>query len=75
MDRMLDLVDGGVMPEFLRHYGMRGGRNVRKGDIYTASKLELEKLKTPAEVKSSLSEMKAAALSYWRSCSCHRRIR
>lgn len=54
----------GVMPEFLRHYGMRGGRNVRKGDIYTASKLELEKLKSPAEVNSSLVEMKTAALAY-----------
>lgn len=54
----------GVMPEFLRHFGMRGGRNVRKGDIYTASKLELEKLKTPTEVKNGLADMKAAAFSY-----------
>lgn len=54
----------GLMPEFLRHYGMRGGRNVRKGDIYTAAKLEMEKLKSPAEVKSSLADMKAAALAY-----------
>jgi uncharacterized protein with ParB-like and HNH nuclease domain len=54
----------GVMPEFLRHFGMRGGRNVRKGDIYTASKLELEKFKTPAEVKSGLAGMKAAAFYY-----------
>ena len=54
----------GVMPEFLRHYGMRGGRNVRKGDIYTAAKLEFDKLKTAAEVRSSLADMKAAALSY-----------
>ena len=56
----------GVMPEFLRHYGMRGGRNVRKSDIYTASKLELEKLTSAAEVKASLVEMKAAALAYER---------
>jgi uncharacterized protein with ParB-like and HNH nuclease domain len=54
----------GVMPDFLRHYGMRGGRNVRKGDIYTASKLEMEKLKSPVDVKASLVEMKAAALAY-----------
>jgi uncharacterized protein with ParB-like and HNH nuclease domain len=54
----------GLMPEFLRHYGMRGGRNVRKGDIYTASKLELEKFKTPAEVRTKLDEMKEAAFSY-----------
>lgn len=54
----------GVMPEFLRHYGMRDGRNVRKGDIYMASKLELEKLRNASEVKISLVEMKAAALAY-----------
>lgn len=53
-----------VMSDFLRHYGMRGGRNVRKGDIYTASKLEMDKLESSAEVKGSLVEMKAAALAY-----------
>lgn len=54
----------GLMPEFLRHYGMRGGRNVRKGDIYMAAKLEFEKLKEAADVRASLADMKAAALSY-----------
>lgn len=54
----------GLMPEFLRHYGMTGGRNIRKGDIYMAAKLELEKLKTTAEVRSSLADMKAAAFAY-----------
>lgn len=54
----------GLMPEFLRHYGMRGGRNVRKGDIYTAAKQEFEKFKTATEVKGSLSDMKSAAVSY-----------
>ncbi|WP_396957074.1 HNH endonuclease family protein [Nitrosomonas sp.] len=54
----------GVMPEFLRHYGMRGGRNVRKGDIYIASKFEMEKLNSPAEVKASLANMKEAAFTY-----------
>jgi hypothetical protein len=54
----------GLMPEFLRHYGMRGGRNVRKGDIYMAAKLELEKLKTASDVRTSLADMKAAALAY-----------
>ena len=52
------------MPEFLRHYGMRYGRNVRKGDIYTASKAEFEKEKSVAGVRSKLDEMKLAALAY-----------
>jgi uncharacterized protein with ParB-like and HNH nuclease domain len=54
----------GLMSEFLRHYGMRGGRNVRKGDIYMAAKLELDKLKTASDVRSSLADMKTAALAY-----------
>ncbi len=52
------------MTEFLRHYGMRHGRNVRKGDIYTASKFEFEKLKDVAGVRAKLEEMKLAALAY-----------
>jgi uncharacterized protein with ParB-like and HNH nuclease domain len=52
------------MPEFLRHYGMRTGRNVRKGDIYTASKIEFEKLKEVTDVRGNLGEMKLAALAY-----------
>lgn len=54
----------GVMPDFLRHYGMRWGRNVRKSDIYTASKVELEKLQSSDEVRASLGEMKKAAVAY-----------
>jgi len=52
------------MTEFLRHYGMRYGRNVRKGDIYTASKVGFEKLKEVEEVRNRLREMKLAALAY-----------
>lgn len=52
------------MSEFLRHYGMRNGANVRKGDIYTASKKEFEKFKDAAEVRAQLEEMKTAALNY-----------
>ncbi|TXH74836.1 MAG: DUF262 domain-containing protein [Lysobacteraceae bacterium] len=55
---------GEAMPEFLRHYGMRFGRNVRKGDIYTASKNEFEKLRTVDEVREQLSVMKLAANGY-----------
>ena len=52
------------MSEFLRHYGMREGNNVRKGDIYTASKNEFEKLTDALEVRKKLAEMKLAALAY-----------
>jgi uncharacterized protein with ParB-like and HNH nuclease domain len=52
------------MTEFLRHFGMRHGRNVRKGDIYTASKAEFEKLKDAGDVRKKLGEMKLAALAY-----------
>jgi hypothetical protein len=57
---------GEAMPEFLRHYGMRLGRNVRKGDIYTASKNEFEKSKAVDEVREKLSAMKLAANGYRR---------
>lgn len=53
-----------AMSEFLRHYGMRWGRNVRKGDIYTGSKGEFERLKNVAQVREALQEMKLAALAY-----------
>jgi len=55
---------GSEMTDFLRHFSMRGGRNVRKGDIYSASKTELEKLKDAATVKAGLTEMKKSALAY-----------
>jgi uncharacterized protein with ParB-like and HNH nuclease domain len=57
-----DLKEG--MTEFLRHYGMRFGRNVRKGDIYTACKGEFEKLKDAAAVREQLREMNLAARGY-----------
>jgi len=53
-----------AMTDFLRHYGMRWGRNVRKGDIYTASKAEFEKLKEASQVRETLKEMKLSALAY-----------
>lgn len=55
---------GVAMTDFLRHYTMRGGRNVRKGDIYSATKHELEKLKDASAVRENLHEMKKSALAY-----------
>ncbi|WP_305805300.1 DUF262 domain-containing protein [Stenotrophomonas sp. YIM B06876] len=52
------------LPEFLRHYGMRLGRNVRKGDIYTACKVEFERLVEVENVRQRLTQMKRAAANY-----------
>lgn len=52
--------------EFLRHYGMRKGRNVRKGDIYTASKADFQECTSSREVRTALQVMARAARSYER---------
>ncbi len=52
------------MTEFLRHYGMRHGRNVRKDDIYTASKSQFKLLEDVDEVRKELGEMKLSARAY-----------
>lgn len=52
--------------EFLRHYGMRHGTNIRKGEIYSAFKREYETLKTSEEVLEALKETKYAAYAYER---------
>lgn len=53
-----------AMTEFLRHYAMRHGRNVRKGDIYTGAKAEFQKEKEASDVRERLVDMKEAALAY-----------
>lgn len=62
--RPMEAYLGQSMPEFLRHYGMRHGRNVRKGDIYTAAKAEFEKAKDVESVRTLLGDMKQAAAGY-----------
>ena len=62
--RPMETILNDSMHEFLRHYGMRMGRNVRKGDIYTASKGEFEKSKNAADVRERLAEMKLAGSCY-----------
>lgn len=52
------------MADFLRHFSMRNGVNVRKGEIYISSKKEFQRLKTVEEVREQLKEMKLAALAY-----------
>lgn len=52
------------MGEFLRHFSMRNGENVRKGEIYISSKKEFQILKTTDDVRNHLSEMKRSAIAY-----------
>lgn len=52
------------MTDFLRHYSMRRGKGVLKGEIYTASKQEFENIEGTEDVKKSLADMKSAAMAY-----------
>lgn len=52
------------MADFLRHFSMRHGANVRKGEIYISSKKEFSELDSPNDVRAKLAEMKQASLAY-----------
>lgn len=52
------------MTDFLRHYAMRNGSNVRKGEIYISSKKEFLNSNSPEEVREKLIEMKRYAMAY-----------
>jgi uncharacterized protein with ParB-like and HNH nuclease domain len=60
----MEIALGESMTEFLRHFAMKMGRNVRKDEVYVASKSEFERLETTNEVRNSIQEMKAAAFAY-----------
>ncbi len=52
------------MADFLRHFSMRNGVNVRKGEIYISSRKEFQGLDSPDEVRTKLAEMKRSSLAY-----------
>ncbi|AJP55057.1 DUF262 domain-containing protein [Pseudomonas simiae] len=52
------------MADFLRHFLMRNGENVRKGEIYISSKKEFLGLNSSDEVRSKLLEMKQSSVAY-----------
>ena len=52
------------MSEFMRHYLMQSGKNVRKGDIYSASKAYFQQQSDNAALRASLNKMKEAAYAY-----------
>lgn len=55
---------GNEMSEFMRHFLMRLGKNVRKNEIYTATKAHFHPLPNSTEVRESLGDMKKAAFAY-----------
>ncbi|MBK1835539.1 DUF262 domain-containing protein [Roseibacillus ishigakijimensis] len=55
---------GTEVSEFMRHYLMRLGKNVRKSEIYTAMKAHFQPLEDSEAVKAGLGEMKRAAFAY-----------
>jgi uncharacterized protein with ParB-like and HNH nuclease domain len=55
---------GDSMTDFLRHFSMRNGGNVRKGEIYISSRKEFLGLKSSDDVREKLTEMKHSALAY-----------
>ena len=52
--------------EFLRHYGMRFGVNIRKGEVYTAFKSSYEARKSSDDIYAELKETKLCAFAYER---------
>jgi hypothetical protein len=62
--RPLESMLSSSMTEFLRHYSMRFGRNVKKDNIYIAAKSEFDSIKTADEVRHRLVSMKLTANAY-----------
>lgn len=62
--RPMETTLGSAMTEFLRHYGMMFGGNVRKNDIYSSFKTVFEALKDKKETRHELNRMKQASGAY-----------
>src|SRR5690606_14545376 len=56
--RPLESELGGSLTEFLRHYSMKEGEDIRQGGIYAAVKNRLRKLDTTAKVESEMESMR-----------------
>lgn len=48
---------GGSLTEFLRHYAMKDGENIRQGGIYAATKDRLRTIETPEGVEKEMESM------------------
>ncbi|HEY5704161.1 MAG TPA: DUF262 domain-containing protein [Terrimicrobiaceae bacterium] len=55
--RPLEEMLGGSLTEFLRHYAMKDGENIRQGGIYAATKERLRKIEDPGGVEKEMEQM------------------
>lgn len=57
---------GGSLTEFLRHYSMKEGEDIRQGGIYAAIKNRLRQLDTTAKVEAEMEAMRTCGSFYAR---------
>ena len=55
---------GGNLPEFLRHYAMKAGDNIKQGGIYAATKAHLKNMDSSEKVEAEVKQMQAFASIY-----------
>ena len=62
--RPLEEMLGDSLTEFLRHYAMKDGENIRQGGIYAATKERLRKIETPEGVEKEMAQMQGFGQFY-----------
>ncbi|HEY5504598.1 MAG TPA: DUF262 domain-containing protein, partial [Sedimentisphaerales bacterium] len=55
---------GGNLPEFLRHYAMKEGDNIKQGGIYAATKAHLKNMDSSEKVENEVKRMQTYASLY-----------
>ncbi|MFZ1010848.1 MAG: DUF262 domain-containing protein [Candidatus Sulfotelmatobacter sp.] len=55
--RPLEIQLGDTLTEFLRHYAMKDGDNIKQGGIYAATKARFKNMDTPGEVELEVGRM------------------
>jgi len=64
--RPLETQLGDNLTEFLRHYAMKDGDNIRQGGIYAATKVRLKKTESPEAVEAEVQHMQTFGEIYAR---------
>lgn len=64
MEISLASLSENAMADFLRHYAMKSGDNIKVGGIYAATKARLKGLSTPAEVEIEVEAMRKHSVYY-----------
>lgn len=57
---------GGAFEDFLWHYAIKDGNNVKKPKVYSSIKHNFSELKTPSDVECHIGEMNKASINYVR---------